>query len=850
MSEIDVWVKNNLEVGHLIFRNLIIMGLVIGLVIILYGIKYYRFRLYFPIKPLMLFYGTLLCVLVLGKLLSILNLILDPPFQLLFFFETLVLMIIFFIQTPIEVPNISFSPIENKYFRKGTILIGNAQHQKHVFKPVYLKLDDLKRHLIIYGQTGSGKTNFLKNILIQITRNHSQIPFLLFEFKGEFDELSELVPDISIIQPGLNFQFNLFDPDGMNPDTYAEVLFDGLKSCRIITESSEFSPQMEFVLVEILKKICWSPRLQNWSAFFQEMDKYAEENQNKIPQLQQTIIGVKNRLRRYYSGPLKTLFHDDHASNSTIIPLFAKKVILDLGSILKLGGTKEDLVFFANIILKWIWEFNMRQGATNDLRHITIFEDVSYIASKKVLESSKLSSYLEDIALLLRGKGEGLICLTTSLDISKNILLNAGSKFFFKFTEKLEESLYLLGIPSNAAINTNQLSLGFCIGKINSIPDVFLLYTTEFIYKKPRKSKNHEEEIPKLQFDLADLSGSQFQINNQVGELSPIKIDENVGESALESTGPSEKVVEIDRNSKICPEILRKELNVAGDLYLIDDYIHSFEICKKIFQMIKKEGSLIAQHHIHSKIKYLEDILLNSIPCELIFHDIPKIINTIESLFVLQEHQDQLLRLDDSGSFEKNELQINIQNKIENEYGCILFFFDDLLGPECYFDTGKLKSDLINRIGDFMNNQNGYLKLQIDHIIFHLHIFEIESDWSRSKKELLEICIYTSESYPIDEIKLKGFLNDFVITTKNQPDLFKAFYLTKDQAKSNQKKSILDQSKWIKSKLKEILEKSIESVDKIVVFPTDTNLTEKSPNLTDYTQLNILVEELLKNEHK
>ena len=114
--------------------------------------------------------------------------------------------------------------------------------------------------------------------------------------------------------------------------------------------------------------------------------------------------------------------------------LFKKNIILDLSSIIRLGGEKEDALFFLNMILKYLWDKNLSQGAYNfkGIKHITIVEDVQYFAPQDLTKKNKLTTYLEDIALLQRGTGECLITLATHPNISKQILPNIGVLVVFQ----------------------------------------------------------------------------------------------------------------------------------------------------------------------------------------------------------------------------------------------------------------------------------------------------------------------------------------------------------------------------------------------------------------------------------
>ena len=85
-------------------------------------------------------------------------------------------------------------------------------------------------------------------------------------------------------------------------------IFDIFNSGKFLDEKSDYSPQMEKVLVEILTRTCRDNENQNWKGFEIYCDKYLNENKNIIPMLSQTLISIKNRIRRFAKGPLRVLF--------------------------------------------------------------------------------------------------------------------------------------------------------------------------------------------------------------------------------------------------------------------------------------------------------------------------------------------------------------------------------------------------------------------------------------------------------------------------------------------------------------------------------------------------------------
>jgi len=358
--------------------------------------------------------------------------------------------------------------------KKGTISIGRIMKDQVKKSNFFLSLKDLEKHMFICGATGTGKSNFLQNFLINFKKIY-KVPFFLVEFKGEYAYLQKKVDDLLILWPGENFSINIFNPGKMTPIIHAERIFDILKSGKFLDENAEFSPQMEKVLVEILTEVCKHKNSQNWSGFEAQCDKYLKENKKNIPMLSQTLISIKNRIRRFSQGPLRALFASDHRID--VLKLFKSDVLLDLSSIIKLGGEKEDALFFLNMILKYLWDKNLTEGAKNynGIKHLTCIEDAQYFAPQDLMKKSKLTTYLEDIALLQRGTGECLITLATRPDISKEILANCG--VIVSFQNHLEKDIIceLLNLDVENKSFLSKLEEGQCIVRVNSVKKPFLL---------------------------------------------------------------------------------------------------------------------------------------------------------------------------------------------------------------------------------------------------------------------------------------------------------------------------------------------------------------------------------------
>ncbi|MFX1570111.1 MAG: ATP-binding protein [Promethearchaeota archaeon] len=358
--------------------------------------------------------------------------------------------------------------------RKRNIKICTIVENGHKKGKFSLSLEDLEKHMFVCGATGTGKSNFIQHFLMNFTKKY-KIPFLLVEFKGEYHFLQRKIEDLIIIRPGENFSINIFNPGDSLPEVHAERIFDILKSGKFLDENAEFSPQMEKVLVEILTKICQNKKFQSWQGFYDYCKGYAKNKKDEIPMLSQTLISITNRIRRFSLGSLKALFDTEHKIKTE--SLFQRNILIDLSSIIRLGGEKEDALFFLNMILKYLWDKNLTRGAFNfqGIKHITIVEDTQYFAPKDLTRQNKLTTYLEDIALLQRGTGECLISLATHPDISEEILANCGVLVCFKTHIDKDFLCKLLNLDGEHEDYLSILEKGQCIARVNSIKRPFLL---------------------------------------------------------------------------------------------------------------------------------------------------------------------------------------------------------------------------------------------------------------------------------------------------------------------------------------------------------------------------------------
>jgi len=369
----------------------------------------------------------------------------------------------------------------------GMLNIGKIKDPNGCNKDFMLGIDDLRRHVFINGTTGSGKSVFTRNLIVQFLDRFPAIPFLVLELKGEYATLGKQHPGMTFLEPGINFSINIFNPI-VDVHVHAERVFNILKTSFDFSDIKDFSPQMEKVLVDLIITTCSDPdpARRSFAAFFQNAQAYMVNNKAKIPYLESTWIGIENRLRRITTGPLRSVFDGQQTLDPTRA-LMKTRVIISLANIVSLGGTKDDLYFIANLILKMIWDANLTRGPTRNISHVTFVDDAQYLSRTRGNAPVRQTNFLEDIALLLRGTGEVLVAISTRPDISEDVLSNCGMIVCFqtKFKDDVQKLKGLLHLPEEKVSLLEILPEHTCIIKLNSYPSPFTLETRKPFITEP-----------------------------------------------------------------------------------------------------------------------------------------------------------------------------------------------------------------------------------------------------------------------------------------------------------------------------------------------------------------------------
>ena len=383
------------------------------------------------------------------------------------------------------------------------VLLGHTLWHNNIVNPVYVPLSNLSLHMVVLGETGFGKTNFVKNLLKNIYETAPELDWLIFDYKGEYAELKEIVPEIKILTPGSRtdgFKINIFDPGADSIEMHKQKLFALLyETISTISTKSEYSPQMERCLKDAISRVVESFKLgytqkKPFDALFDVLDKIAQERKADMPTVVYSVEGIKARLDRFKNGILGNIFNSS-AVSMTPSKLLNGKIIIDFSELIRLGVTKVELKFIMAIIFKYALDFALKRKSSR-LRHITLIEEANLLLSTA---NTDVEGLFESAVLHVRSFGEGLIFVAQRPTISENILANAGIKILFRNAWESATLARYINLDKTQEEYLKTLPVGEAIAMVPEYPYPFriILKRAKIKRKKEVSSKKEFTDVSK-----------------------------------------------------------------------------------------------------------------------------------------------------------------------------------------------------------------------------------------------------------------------------------------------------------------------------------------------------------------
>lgn len=271
--------------------------------------------------------------------------------------------------------------------------------------------------ILVAGSTGSGKSNLLA-VLIQQMRHLSTdtsypVNFLLFDYKGEFSDLSnaswlrEFDTDVNCILRPMEepMPFTPFKDFSKNPlqneiNLYSTGLATALCAIDQARISANMSNHLSEAIIEAYKQTNGAP-----ISFDLILKKYQDTIPERFQDKDDSITSVLKQLIR------NRLFSDNDS-----IDLLKNCYIIDLGKFQKDGPIAKAIVYFVVSKLNNIYETLPKQAVSDDcveIRHFTIIDEAHYMLSFD-------NKPLRDLIAVGRNKGMSIILATQNMDSFKS----------------------------------------------------------------------------------------------------------------------------------------------------------------------------------------------------------------------------------------------------------------------------------------------------------------------------------------------------------------------------------------------------------------------------------------------
>lgn len=328
----------------------------------------------------------------------------------------------------------------------GDIHLGTVVYKDRDIFPLFLRKEEMMRHVAVFGVTGSGKTNCVLHVLEGLL--DQDVPFLVVDWKRSYRGLltlkSEKAKNIQVFTVGrrsgspLNFN-PLRGPPNVHPRTWISACVEALEKSHISGLG------VADIMIEILDKKFdefgfYEGKATKYPNFYDVADELKRMNLKGRRML--WLDSCRRIIRTLTFGPAAGAFN---ARNPVEIEkMLENPIVFEID----LELPKPLRVFISEVILRWIHLYRLGQGETENLRHCLVLEEVHNLLPVSDWEKAATNS-LEIIFREIRSFGESIITITQHPSLVPIYLLgNSTVQVFFGLSHERDiksarESLFL-----------------------------------------------------------------------------------------------------------------------------------------------------------------------------------------------------------------------------------------------------------------------------------------------------------------------------------------------------------------------------------------------------------------------
>jgi hypothetical protein len=308
----------------------------------------------------------------------------------------------------------------------GKYSLGQVLYPVSEYAQFGLNGSDFIKHILIVGITGAGKTNLAFHILRQL--NESNIPFLVFDWKRNYQALKQLpgFDDIKIIRLGTkecNLRFNpLIPPKGVDPKNWMAILIDVIKHAFFVGHGVEYFFRKG---IDYLYEQFGVYQGSQEYPTFADLEKVLQKEFVRGREMLWMSSAKRALATLTFSGLLGEMINV--RENHDLDSILSQKVILEMDNLATI-----EKIFLVESLLLWIYHVRKSDPRREEFKHAIIIEEAHHVLSGKKELGFGEETIIESIIRMVREFGEGVIAIDQEpCKLSNSILANTNCKICF-----------------------------------------------------------------------------------------------------------------------------------------------------------------------------------------------------------------------------------------------------------------------------------------------------------------------------------------------------------------------------------------------------------------------------------
>ncbi len=444
----------------------------------------------------------------------------------------------------------------------GNLRIGNVLYGKRKLYPFMYDKNHLLTHMAIFGSSGYGKTNLIQHMTMTLAKQ--KVPIIIFDFSKmnyrDMIDLPELKGRMNVYTVGREvapFKFNpLIPPEGISITQWSKEFSEIFDHAYWLMGGGKHV--ILKALDEVYDRSRKTPRLKdlrNW------IYSYAS---SKISSRERNWVATAER-------PIESLNYRDTGrifdTDKGVLP----SSFLEPGSItvLELDSlSPNDRTFIIEIILQWLRDWLLLQGAREDLKAVIVLEEAHHLVNREKSKNLGTESVIDLIFREIRELGVGIIYTDQHPSMisypalgntSTHIYMNLGLDS--KQNSDIQDASNMLGIDykeDGQYIRKMPVGHGFMLCRRLAFTSAFLV---EFPHVKIKKGHIDDKKLVELLGDkILKTSKDTEDAEKTVETLDVVSLDE--------LTSRQWDIIEILGSAKGCSAATTyKEIGCSGTVF-------------------------------------------------------------------------------------------------------------------------------------------------------------------------------------------------------------------------------------------------------------------------------------------